>query len=206
MNSFTCCERAPETGDTLSSPAAAATDEEISAVFHRRFFESEATLLCGGATEPLYEPWIAKPPAREPARIHYREDFAASALHEVAHWCIAGARRRELVDYGYWYAPDGRDGDLQREFMRVEARPQALEWCFSHACRLPFRLSFDNLDSPPSASEFRAFAEAVLQAARAFARGEMPPRAERFFDALCGAFQPGLRRDGLRFELGELLP
>ena len=203
MSSSTCCARAPETRE---APAGATVSHsDISTVFNRTFFESEATLLCAGAREPLYEPWSVHASKRGPARIHYREDYAASALHEVAHWCIAGSRRRELVDYGYWYAPDGRDAEQQREFMRVEARPQALEWCFSRACGLPFRLSFDNLDCPPSAAEHRVFREAVLGAARSFARGGMPPRAERFFEALCRAFQPALRRETLHFELGELL-
>ena len=204
MNSFTCCERALEAPDP--PPVTPAADETIREVFHRTFLDSEATLLCGGAREPLYEPWSAEPSGRGPARIHYREDFASSALHEVAHWCIAGLRRRGLADYGYWYAPDGRDVTRQREFMRVEARPQALEWCFSKACRLRFRLSLDNLDSPPTAGEYRAFAEAVRDAARVYASEGMPPRAGLFFDALCLAFQPGMRRDRLHFELEELLP
>src|SRR5690606_39383874 len=50
-------------------------------------------------------------PASEPdglARVVFAHGFFASALHEIAHWCIAGDYRRTLHDYGYWYCPDGR--------------------------------------------------------------------------------------------------
>ena len=50
-----------------------------------------------------------------------------SALHEVAHWCIASAGRRRCRDYGYWYIPPPRDATAQTEFFAVEARVQALE-------------------------------------------------------------------------------
>ncbi len=49
----------------------------------------------------------------------------ASALHEISHWCIAGKARRELVDFGYWYCPDGRDAMTQSQFEDVEVKPQA---------------------------------------------------------------------------------
>jgi elongation factor P hydroxylase len=89
----------------------------------------------------------------------YREDYFASALHEVAHWCIAGEQRRQQLDFGYWYAPDGRSPEQQGAFEAVEYKPQALEWFFSLACGYRFRLSADNLGMPggemPDASEFR---------------------------------------------------
>ena len=40
--------------------------------------------MVGGAAEPLYLP----DRGTRTAELHYREDFAASALHEAAHWCI----------------------------------------------------------------------------------------------------------------------
>ncbi len=43
-----------------------------------------------------------------------RTDFFASALHEISHWCVAGKARREQVDFGYWYCPDGRDAMTQK--------------------------------------------------------------------------------------------
>lgn len=66
-------------------------------------------------------------------------------MHEISHWCIAGAQRRILPDLGYWYAPDGRTAEQQRLFEQVEVKPQALEWLFAQACLRPFRVSLDNL-------------------------------------------------------------
>lgn len=147
--------------------------------FDTLFLKSEATCLRGGAPEPLYEP-----PNEGPAVIHFREDYAASALHEIAHWCIAGPTRRQQVDYGYWYDPDGRDEVQQRRFMAVEARPQAVEWCLSRAAGLPFRVSLDNLSTPIPAADRQAFAQTVLHQVRQLCVAGLPPRAQRFFDHL----------------------
>jgi elongation factor P hydroxylase len=153
----------------------------LEAVFHDCFLAAFNTRLCGGASEPLYRPARAG----ELATIHYREDFAASALHEVAHWCIAGPRRRELEDFGYWYLPDGRNPGQQAAFERVEVRPQALEWHFSLAARLPFRVSIDNLaESSPTAAGFQ---RAVAEQARRFCSEQLPPRGEQFRLALAAA-------------------
>ena len=90
------------------------------------------------------------------------------ALHEVAHWCVAGPRRRCLDDYGYWYAPDGRDAAAQAEFLRVEVRPQALEALFCAACNHPFRVSLDNLDGDPGdEARFAADVQALLEVNKA---------------------------------------
>jgi len=75
----------------------------------------------------------------------FAHGFYASALHEVAYWCIAGEKRRQLVDYGYWYCPDGRDIQTQHQFENVEIKPQALEWLFCVASDFPFNVSCDNL-------------------------------------------------------------
>lgn len=144
-------------------------------------FEAEyATVLVGGGDEPLYLP--SATPATAPHRVVYRADYVASALHEVAHWCLAGAARRALEDYGYWYAPDGRDAAQQAEFERVEARPQALESIFADASGLPFHLSADNLDAGFGPSD--GFAQAVEAARSALLAGGLPRRAERFRRAL----------------------
>jgi len=123
---------------------AAPASAELERVFADCFAEEFRTVLEGGGEEPLYVP--SSRPDISPHRIVYRADYFASALHEVAHWCLAGAERRTREDYGYWYAPDGRDGTQQAEFERVEARPQALEWIFSDACGFDFHLSADNLE------------------------------------------------------------
>lgn len=179
-------------------------------VFNGEFGERDNTLLRGGADEPLYEPPL--PPRQadsaetcaRPALIHFRADYASSALHEVAHWCIAGRARRRLPDYGYWYAPDGRDAQQQAAFLQVEARPQALEWCLTQAAGLRFRLSLDNLDAPPDPTTERRFADAVMHAARRFTSHGLPPRGERFFCALARRFRPGFRCEGLVFDRADL--
>ena len=110
--------------------------------FNLCFLASRNTRLQGNAPEPEYLPATAL----QPAIILFRHDYVASALHEVSHWCIAGEQRRTQVDYGYWYAPDGRNSDQQLEFYKVEVKPQALEYLFSRALGLPFRVSADNLE------------------------------------------------------------
>jgi elongation factor P hydroxylase len=176
-------------------------------VFDACFATSENTRLRGGCDEPLYVP-AGDDSAGAPVawhRLFYREDYFASALHEVSHWCIAGPERRLLRDFGYWYAPDGRSAEQQAAFQRVEVRPQALEWCLSRACGYAFRVSLDNLegDAAARASE-QAFKAAVVEEAGALVRRGLPPRARRFFHALSLEFGTGLGIADLRFSPGEL--
>ena len=65
--------------------------EAIAAAFAWCFYREFNTELVGGAPEPLYRPGSTT----GPAQLMYREDFPASALHEAAHWCIAGKARRQ---------------------------------------------------------------------------------------------------------------
>jgi elongation factor P hydroxylase len=174
--------------------------EAVTAVFNRCFLQSFNTRLQGAAPEPLYLPASAE----NPACIFYRQDYVASALHEVAHWCIAGPVRRQQADYGYWYAADGRSASEQRRFMQVEARPQALEWCFSQALAQEFRLSLDNLDAPPTTQEQSEFVSAVLAAARTLRSDGLPPRAQQFFDALVDLSGTGMRVSELDCSAGAL--
>lgn len=161
-------------------------------LFNALFLLDFNTRLQGGADEPLYEPATAF----RPALIHFREDFFASALHEVAHWCIAGRRRRQMLDYGYWYAPDGRNAAQQRVFESVEAAPQALEWIFADAARFPFRPSLDNLDADAdSGARFRAAIRA--QRARRCKQG-LPARAARFQRALAECYGASAQPTGYR--------
>ena len=111
---------------------------DIVEVFNSVFAESHGTTLIGGADEPYYRVADGK------ATIYFREDFIASALHEVSHWCLAGIERRQQNDYGYWYVAD-RDAEAQARFEAVEVKPQALEWLFSQLLGIPFRVSADNL-------------------------------------------------------------
>ena len=152
---------------------------ELCELFDALFLETENTRLVAGGDEPVYIPADAVQPV---ARIVFRHDYLASALHEIAHWCIAGPARRQLPDYGYWYAPDGRDAPAQREFERIEARPQALEWILAEACGLPFRPSIDNLDG--AVGDPVSFARAIAAEARLMILNGVPPRAVRLLEAL----------------------
>jgi len=138
--------------------------------FHELFLEAMNTQLSGGHAEPVYLPAQAK----TPAQICFRDDFVSSALHEIAHWCVAGKERRAFEDYGYWYAPDGRTQEQQRAFVMVEARPQAVEWYLSLALDVPFRVSADNLENP---EDTRALKRAVHSAFVVLTDGNCPPRA-----------------------------
>ena len=138
-----------------------ATDWLIS-LFNTLFSEQQVILVRGNG-EPEYFP--AKD--NQPARIEFAHGFFQSALHEFSHFFIAGEQRRQLSDFGYWYAPDGRTAAQQQAFERVEIKPQALECLFSLACGRDFQVSQDNLfaDFDTSTS---TFAHDVYQQAKAY--------------------------------------
>lgn len=160
--------------------------DDLMALFDGLFVETYRTRLVRGGDEPVYLPASADSDCH---RIVFAHGFFASALHEVSHWCIAGAARRELEDYGYWYEPDGRDSDRQAEFERVEIAPQALELLLSEACRKPFRVSVDNLDG--AAVDRHAFAAKVEARAARYRREGPPLRAEAFIEALAAFYRRG---------------
>ena len=114
---------------------------QIIAVFERCFTEQYATRLCGGAEEPLYLP----KQGATLARLHFRADYAASALHEVAHWCLAGTERRRCVDFGYEYIAPPRTAVQQQYFYAAELRAQSLEQCLAEAAGVQFSISTDNI-------------------------------------------------------------
>ncbi|PKH78405.1 elongation factor P hydroxylase [Psychrobacter sp. 4Bb] len=115
-------------------------------------FADQQVILARSNDEPEYFP----AQDNEPARIEFAHGFFASALHEISHWCVAGDARRQLSDFGYWYAPDGRSAAQQQAFERVEIKPQALECLFTLACGRNFQVSQDNLfaDFDTSSSTF----------------------------------------------------
>lgn len=152
---------------------------ELEAVFHQVFESSHRTRLVGGAAEPLYSP------ASNAVSFHqiiYTRDYAASALHEIAHWCVAGRQRRLQEDYGYWYAPDGRSEQQQALFEKVEVKPQALEWIFSVAAGRGFRVSADNLAAELGASN--EFKDAIFHQVQHYCVEGLPNRAHKFTEAL----------------------
>lgn len=153
--------------------------DDVTALFDGLFAARYRTQLVSGGDEPLYRP------AENAAACHrliFTRDYFASALHEISHWCIAGERRRQLEDYGYWYLPDGRDADEQQAFEAAEVAPQALELLFSRACRRRFHVSVDNLGDVPVDRE--AFRERVEARAERYRREGLPARGEAFRAAL----------------------
>lgn len=153
--------------------------DELVTLFNRCFADKFNTVLVGGADEPVYLPADRRCSRH---RILFSHNYFASALHEVAHWCVAGDGRRQQIDYGYWYAPDGRSAEQQHLFERVEVKPQALEWLFSEAAGAPFRVSADNLEQELSAS--RVFRQNIALQAQAYSQNGVPPRALTFITTL----------------------
>ncbi|WP_372882977.1 elongation factor P hydroxylase [Psychromonas sp.] len=116
--------------------------QDLIDIFNHTFGDKYNTLLIAGGDEPVYLPADS---ANKQHRIFFAHGFYASALHEIAHWLVAGEQRRLQVDYGYWYEPDGRDAEQQAEFEKVEIRPQAIEWALAASCGFKFEVSADNL-------------------------------------------------------------
>lgn len=152
-------------------------------LFNTQFNEKYKTQLCGGSEQPLYQ---LAPQAGQLNTIFYTRDYFASALHEVAHWCVAGQQRRQQEDYGYWYAPDGRSVEQQLDFERVEVKPQALEWLFSSACGFRFRVSADNLNLGCGPSE--TFKLNITEQVKRYLDTGLPLRAGRFCAVLSNHF------------------
>ncbi|MFT5484404.1 MAG: elongation factor P hydroxylase, partial [Halieaceae bacterium] len=157
--------------------------DDLINLFASCFATTYQTKLVGGGEEPSYQP------AEHGAEFHqivFTRDYFSSALHEVAHWCVAGEQRRQMIDYGYWYEPDGRDREQQHLFQQVEVEPQALELIFSDACGLSFRPSLDNLGADDSAagSDYIDFSTAIASRAAWFRDEGLPDRAQKFLRSL----------------------
>ncbi|MDO6568715.1 elongation factor P hydroxylase [Alteromonas sp. 1_MG-2023] len=151
-------------------------------LFNSTFADFQTQLVLGD-DEPVYLPASNDIPFH---RIVFAHGFFSSALHEVAHWCVAGEKRRLLEDYGYWYCPDGRDAKQQAEFESVEIKPQAIEWAFTEAAGRQFQVSTDNLNgAEPDRQGFTKNVEAQLAW---YKKHGFPPRAARFIDALARCF------------------
>jgi elongation factor P hydroxylase len=153
--------------------------QDLSALFNAAFTQTENTVLVKGDDEPIYIP--AKNVAQN-HQIVFAHGYFASALHEIAHWCIAGKQRRLLEDYGYWYSPDGREVEQQIEFEKVEVKPQAIEWAFSCASGKPFSVSTDNLNGTPV--NVHDFHVAVKKQVLLYLESGFPSRASQFIDVL----------------------
>lgn len=159
--------------------------EVLIRLFDDTFYSEYNTRLVRGDDEPVYLPADQSCPYH---RVIYAHGFFASALHEIAHWCIAGETRRHQVDYGYWYTPDGRDEEQQKAFEQVEVKPQAIEWAFSIACDFKFNFSLDNLDGAPA--DILGFQSAVANELSQMLNYGFPERAQQFIDVLRANYFP----------------
>ena len=158
-------------------------DVPILITLFNRTFADYNTRLVLGEDEPVYLPANDQCPYHQ---IVFAHGFFSSALHEIAHWCIAGEARRLQEDYGYWYCPDGRDAQQQANFEKVEIKPQAIEWAFTEAAGRKFQVSTDNLNGAEPDRE--TFTKNVAAQLACYQEKGFPPRAQRFIDALTATF------------------
>jgi elongation factor P hydroxylase len=139
----------------------------------------EDVIIKGGADEPLYTA------AREgtKARLDFRENYPRSLLHEIAHYCLAGERRRKIDDFGYWYSPCGRSREEQLRFEIAEARPQGLEKAMCEVVGIEFSPSLDDFSgNSPSQNFLRE-----LDAAYDEMKTSPPPTAKKVLSGLKAA-------------------
>lgn len=170
--------------------------QDLIEIFNTCFSSDYNTRLVKGDAEPVYLP------AHEDQTYHaifFAHGFFSSALHECAHWLIAGKMRRQLIDYGYWYAPDGRNKEQQILFQQVEVKPQALEWILTVATGSRFQLSIDNLNGEEFATE--AFKEDVYQQVLRYIEEGLSKRAAFFREALCSFYGTSLNFETKQFIL-----
>lgn len=152
-------------------------------IFNECFATTYNTQLVKGDDEPIYLPADDERPYHA---LFFAHGFYSSALHECSHWLIAGEERRKLVDFGYWYTPDGRNAEQQALFQKVEVKPQAIEWILSVAAGHRFRVSVDNLNGAESDTE--SFKQAVHAQVLYYCSNGLPERARLFREALCSFY------------------
>lgn len=132
----------------------------FNSMFAKTNMDGVPTILVRGDGEPEY---FASRDGN-PARIEFAHGFFASALHEISHWCVAGKKRRQLDDFGYWYVADGRDEATQKLFEQVEIKPQAIECLLNLALSRYFYVSQDNLNADFDTSNSTFANDVYLQA------------------------------------------
>ncbi|MCG9683607.1 elongation factor P hydroxylase [Vibrio sp. Isolate23] len=159
--------------------------QDLIDIFNATFLDEYNTRLELGGDEPIYLPAGDNQPNH---RIIFARGFYASALHEVAHWCVAGPKRRLLEDFGYWYEPDGRTEAVQAEFEKVEIRPQAYEWILSLSAGFPFTVSCDNLNGEFEPDRLAFMHKVHKEVGRIFEQG-LPLRVCMLSEALRSFYQ-----------------
>ena len=170
------------------------TIEDIIKIFDDCFYSSFNTRLVKGFDEPIYLPAGQTDidiPAQMFNQVVFAHGYYASALHEIAHWCLAGEERRKKVDFGYWYCPDGRTAEQQAAFQKVEVKPQAIEWGLCVAAGFRFNVSCDNLsgDEVGRQPDRHVFQQDIYQQVTAYLKNGFPPRAEILMVALSKFYQ-----------------
>ena len=198
------CQNADDlNGKAIGALCEAEAVQKLITLFNDLFIETYNTERVLGGGEPIYLP-------ADDTHVHHRLIFAHgffnSALHEIAHWCVAGSERRMSEDFGYWYEPDGRSLDQQKAFEKVEVAPQSIEWILAKSCGRRFRVSADNLSLLESGVQHydKAFKNNIWkEVQRRFDEG-LPERVKLLSDRLIECFQPGLSLDRSLFALEEL--
>ena len=153
--------------------------EDIQVLFREVFFKDYNVELQFGASEPFYR---AAKLEGEVNQIFSRNNFVRSSLHEIAHWCIAGKKRRQCDDFGYFYSPDGRDLERQKEFEAFEVKPQAIEKAFCEALGISFQVSADNLSL--ANYDTSDFDKKVIHQLEKYRKMGFPQRAKMFLDRM----------------------
>ena len=160
-------------------------NNDIIRIFNETFFDQYQTRLELGGDEPIYLPADEQ---HDYHRIIFARGYYASALHEIAHWLVAGPERRLLEDFGYWYEPDGRTAEVQAEFENVEVRPQAYEWIIAVSAGFPFNVSCDNLNGDFEPDRL-AFMQRVHREVMSILATGLPPRVAQLSAALRAFYQ-----------------
>ena len=157
--------------------------EDIIAIFNQCFEEEYNTRLVKGGDEPIYIPANDEVPYNA---IYFARGFYSSALQ----------------DFGYWYEPDGRSEERQRDFEKVEVKPQALEWILATAAGFRYFASADNLNGNPG--DTQPFKQAVYEQVKTYAEKGLPKRAETLRHALAQFYGTEDRIDLAKFDVTRI--
>ncbi|WP_301099366.1 elongation factor P hydroxylase [Otariodibacter sp.] len=180
--------------------------EDLIHIFNQCFFDSYNTKLERGGDYPIYLPAFLEEGNISCDRsynvILFAHGFYSSALHEISHWLVAGKERRKLEDFGYWYEPDGRSEERQKEFEQVEVKPQAIEWILATAANFRYFASADNLTG--NAGDNTAFKHAVYAQVKHYAEKGLPLRAEKLRQALSQFYNTPNFIDLIKFDIARI--
>lgn len=174
--------------------------QDLITLFNDLYKESEETILINGGEDPIYLP---KNESSSFNQIIFQENYFASALHEIAHWCIAGKERRKLVDYGYQYQPNIYSTNDRNIYEKLETKPQAIEWIFCLATGTPFYVSIG--DDWPVREINPDFRYNIYQQAIYYFQHGLPRRAEQFKQILLKFYKREEISESSVFRLEDLL-